>query len=182
VQLGICRASGIRHTSAREIGQITSLRSTDVCLRRDRAVPAFRIDQLAAAYGVEVTATMASRRCPSPRRARAALDIGKVSFSSCRYHHRSRVLRCNIVKVADFGWFPLAVACSFHADVHVAPGRTILSGICLAEQGHHHDSLRELPAIAFRAPGTAIFMTRNADGVPTTCTTSSTTGRTKVVL
>ena len=76
----------------------------------------------------------------------------------------------NVVKIADGGWFPLAVGLFIFLLMSTwRLGRTILSSR-LAEQALTiEDFLRDLSNNRIpRVPGTAIFMSRNPDGIPTT--------------
>jgi len=175
VQLGYLPRIRIRHTSAREIGQIyiTSI-NWALAFAAIGLVLAFRAStNLAAAYGVAVTATMGitTMLFAAFARERWHWSVGKVSlFAAPLLIIDLAFFGANIVKVLDGGWFPLAVGLFIFTLMSTwRLGRTILSGR-LAEQGMTIDDfLRELANNRIpRVPGTAIFMTRSADGVPTT--------------
>ncbi|HEV7240233.1 MAG TPA: potassium transporter Kup [Thermoanaerobaculia bacterium] len=175
VQLGYLPRIRIRHTSAREIGQIY-IPSVNWMLMFAAIglVLAFqRSGELAAAYGVAVTATMA---ITTTHIAVFAFDrwkwpfIGAVAFATFFLCFDLSFFGANIVKVWDGGWFPLVIGLLiFTAMSTWRLGRMILSGR-LAEQGMTvEDFLRELANNRIpRVPGTAIFMSRSPEGVPTT--------------
>ena len=175
VQLGYLPRIRIRHTSARAIGQIY-IPSVNWLLMFAAIglVLAFqRSGELAAAYGVAVTATMA---ITTTHIAVFAHDrwkwplLGAVAFAGFFLCFDLSFFGANLVKVWDGGWFPLVIGLLiFTAMATWRRGRMILSGR-LAEQGMTiEDFLRELANNRIpRVPGTAIFMSRSPEGVPTT--------------
>jgi KUP system potassium uptake protein len=175
VQLGYLPRIRIRHTSAREIGQIY-IPSVNWLLMFAAIglVLAFqRSTDLAAAYGVAVTATMAITTTHLAVFARDRWRwplVGVVAFALFFLCFDLSFFGANIVKVWDGGWFPLVVGLLiFTAMSTWRRGRMILSGK-LAEQGMAlEDFMRELANDRIpRVRGTAIFMSRHGTGVPTT--------------
>jgi KUP system potassium uptake protein len=174
-QLGYLPRIRIVHTSAREIGQIY-IASVNwiLMLAAIGLVIAFeKSTNLAAAYGVAVTATMAVTTMLFSvfARERWGWPLWKVSlFAAPMLIIDLAFFGANIVKVMDGGWFPLVVGLLvFTAMATWRQGRRILSER-LQEQGLAiEDFLRELAGNRIpRVPGTAIFMSRHTEGVPTT--------------
>ena len=173
-QLGYIPRIDIRHTSAHEIGQIY-IPSVNwiLMLCAIGLVVAFRASSaLAAAYGVAVTATMGittallsvveRERWKWPLAAIVGLTAPLLVIDLAFFG-------ANIIKVTEGGWFPLAVgAIVFTVMTSWRTGRQLLS---------RHLAARAMPADAFlrrlasqpipRVPGTAIFMTRDSEGIPT---------------
>ncbi len=173
VQLGYSPRVEVDHTSAREIGQIYipgvnwALMLATIAL-----VLGFRSSSnLAAAYGVAVTTTMGittillffvERELWGWKLAPAlALTIVFLAIDLSFWG-------ANMVKVAQGGWFPLAVAALVFTLMSTwKRGRTLLAATF---------GMRGLPVDLFvrdiaqshpvRVPGLAVFMTRNTNGVP----------------
>ena len=174
VQLGYLPRLVIRHTSAREIGQIY-IPSVNWLLMICAVglVIAFQAStNLAAAYGVAVTATMA-----------ITTSILAVVERE-RWHWSTIAIFCvtvpllfvdlaffgaNIIKVEQGGWFPLLVGVlAFTMMATWRRGRQILNERLAVTQMEAGDLLRDLAAGRIpRVPGTAIFMSRRAEGIPT---------------
>ncbi|HEY2325267.1 MAG TPA: potassium transporter Kup [Thermoanaerobaculia bacterium] len=175
VQLGYAPRLDIRHTSAREIGQIY-IASVNWALMvcAIGLVLAFRSSSaLAAAYGVAVTATMGITTAllavvererwrwslPAVLALSIPLLIIDLSFFGA-----------NIVKVMEGGWFPLAVGIFvFTLLATWRRGREILGarlaeGVIPIEMLLKEAARGKLP----RVRGTAIFLSRYPEGVPTT--------------
>jgi KUP system potassium uptake protein len=76
----------------------------------------------------------------------------------------------NIVKVMDGGWFPLAIGLLvFTMMATWRAGRRILTERLALQSISIDDFLRDLATSRIpRVPGTAIFMSRHIEGVPTT--------------
>ncbi len=173
VQLGYSPRVEVDHTSAREIGQIYipgvnwALMLATIAL-----VLGFRSSSnLAAAYGVAVTTTMTITtillyfverelwgwKLPLALGLTVLFLVIDLSFWGA-----------NMVKVAQGGWFPLAVAALVFTLMSTwKRGRTLLANTF---------GMRGLPVDIFvrdiahshpvRVPGMAVFMTRNTSGVP----------------
>jgi KUP system potassium uptake protein len=175
VQLGYLPRIRIRHTSEREIGQIY-IPSVNwmIMLAAIGLVLAFqRSTELAAAYGIAVTATMGITTTHIAVYAKDRWGwplIGSIGFALFFLCFDLSFFGANLVKVLDGGWFPLVAALLIFTFMSTwRLGRSILTGR-LAEQGMTLDDFmlqlsgNRIP----RVPGTAIFMSRNAGGVPTT--------------
>ena len=174
VQLGYTPRIQIRHTSARQIGQIY-IPSINWLLMvcAIGLVIAFRESSaLAAAYGVAVTATMGITtllmavverekwRWSMPAILGLSIPILIIDFA---------FFGANIVKVMEGGWFPLAIGVAvFTIMTTWRAGRELLSQR-LKESGISiEDFLRELSKGQIpRVAGTAVFMSRYQAGVPT---------------
>ena len=173
VSLGLAPRLVIKHTSAREIGQIYvpainwSLLAAAIGL-----VLYFRTSSnLAGAYGVAVTATMAITTILAHR---VMIQIWK--WPAFAAHGVTALLLAvdlsflgsNLLKIPAGGWFPLVIGVLGYVLLstwqrgrqllqvrlgEVAVPLQILLGDLLAEPPH-------------RVPGTAIFMTAQPDGVP----------------
>jgi KUP system potassium uptake protein len=175
VQLGYLPRIRIRHTSVREIGQIyiPSVNWLLMFAAIGLVIAFQRSTELAAAYGVAVTATMGITTTHIAVYARDRWKwpfFGAVAFALFFLCFDLSFFGANIVKVWDGGWFPLVVGLLIFTSMSTwRLGRMILSNK-LAEQGMTtEDFLRELSNNRIpRVPGTAIFMSRNPAGVPTT--------------
>jgi len=173
VQLGYAPRVSILHTSSEEIGQIyIPAANWGLMVLCMALVLGFRTSSnLAAAYGIAVITTMlittllafvvARRLWGWPLWAAASLTLVFTVIDLAFFG-------ANIIKVAQGGWFPLAIGLViFTLMATWKRGRQILS-----------DRLREesLPVDLFladvagrkplRVPGTAVFMTGNPTGVP----------------
>jgi len=173
VQLGYMPRLTMRHTSAREIGQIY-VPSTNWALMFGTIglVLGFQTSSnLAAAYGVAVTATMGittvllyvlARERWGWTKLQAGLLMGAFLAVDLAF------FCANMLKVAHGGWFPLAVAAAiFTLMTTWRLGRRILSA--RMEEGALTD-IEFVKSIARRppprVPGTAVFMDRTVHGVP----------------
>jgi KUP system potassium uptake protein len=175
VQLGYVPRIQIRHTSAREIGQIY-IPSVNwlLMVAAIGLVLAFKESSaLAAAYGVAVTATMgittALLAIVERERWHWSL-IAVLSLTIPVLIIDLAFFGANIVKVEEGGWFPLAIgAIIFTAMTTWARGRQILAERLKETTLSTDDLLRDLAGGRIpRVPGTAIFLSRQAVGVPTT--------------
>ncbi|HYC58654.1 MAG TPA: potassium transporter Kup [Thermoanaerobaculia bacterium] len=175
VQLGYLPRIRIRHTSAREMGQIYIASVNWVLMfAAIGLVLAFRSSgNLAAAYGVSVTTTMLI----------TTIILAVVERERWKWSLPVILLQLvpflivdlaffggNIIKVPDGGWFPILVAIIvFLLMTTWRKGRKILSARLASQSLTIEDFLRELEHNRIpRVPGTAIFMSRSNEGVPTT--------------
>lgn len=173
VQLGYMPRVKIEHTSVREIGQIyipgVNWALMIACIG---LVLGFRTSSnLAAAYGVSVTATMAI----------TTILFYVVARERWKWSLPAALILCgiflvidisfftaNIVKIADGGWFPLAVAAVIFAVMSTwKTGRRILaerlaSSVLPIDLFLDGEGVSKVP----RVPGTAIFMFGNSGGTP----------------
>jgi KUP system potassium uptake protein len=173
VQLGYLPRVTIVHTSSREIGQIY-IPGMNWILMVATVVLVLGFQKstnLASAYGVAVTTTMVITTFLAYFVARDLL--GWKTWASvlvtCGFLFVDLAFFfANMVKVTQGGWFPLGVALAvFTLMTTWRRGRQIL-GAKLREGAISVDSFLE--EVARRAParvkGTAIFMSRNSEGVP----------------
>ncbi|HEX7154037.1 MAG TPA: potassium transporter Kup [Thermoanaerobaculia bacterium] len=175
VQLGYLPRMRIRHTSAREMGQIY-IPSVNwlLMLAAIGLVLAFRSSSaLAAAYGVSVTTTMlittlllaliAKERWQWSMTAILGLTIPFLIIDIAFFSS-------NIIKVPHGGWFPLLVAITIYSLMTTwRTGRRVLSDRLAAQTLSVDAFLRDLGNNRIpRVPGTAIFMSRSPEGIPTT--------------
>lgn len=173
IQLGYSPRMTIRHTSAKEFGQIY-VPEVNVALGIGTllVVLGFRsTDALGAAYGIAVTGTMAITSI--------------LYFAVCTARWRMSVLRAlaittvflivdvaflgaNAVKIAHGGWVPLAIGIFlFVLMTSWKRGREILkervTEMALPLDTFLEDVQRRAPV---RVPGTAVFMTSEVTGAP----------------
>ena len=173
VQLGYLPRMEIRHTSETEIGQIYIPRiNWLLCVCVLALVVMFQSSSnLAAAYGVSVSGEMCvatliayvvARHVWGWSRAKAlAVTVVLITIDLAFF-------LANVVKIADGGWFPLAVgACLYAIFTTWKRGRQILV------ERLHESTVPLEPFIARlkdgnppRVAGTAVFMTGARDGVP----------------
>ena len=174
VQLGYLPRLDIRQTSSREIGQIyipaVNWALLAACIG---LVLGFQTStNLAAAYGVAVTTTMAVTTLlfyVVARRTWGWSLWGTGALCAVFLVVDLAFLGANLIKIPDGGWFPLAVAALvFTAMVTWKRGREVLAerleigmlplSTFLADPG--------VAKIA-RVPGTAVFMGGNPEATPT---------------
>jgi KUP system potassium uptake protein len=175
VQLGYLPRIRVRHTSAREIGQIyIASINWALMLAAIGLVLAFREStNLAAAYGVAVTSTMmiTTLLLAMIERERWRWSFWTViAFTVPILIIDLAFFGANIIKIPDGGWFPLVVgALVFTLMATWRTGRRILNARLAAQTMSTDDFVAELANNRIpRVPGTAIFMTRSAEGIPTT--------------
>jgi KUP system potassium uptake protein len=174
VQLGYMPRISVRHTSAQEIGQIYVPSINWVLMFcAIGLVVAFKAStNLAAAYGVAVTGTMAittaliavveRERWHWTMFAVVAVTVPLLLIDLTFFS-------ANIVKVAQGGWFPLVAGIFVYTLMTTwHTGRAIINQR-LAQQSFSIDEfLRDLSNGRIpRVPGTAIFMSRQPSGIPT---------------
>jgi KUP system potassium uptake protein len=173
IQLGYCPRMTIRHTSEREKGQIympdvnRALMVACIWL-----VLSFKSSSnLAAAYGIAVTGTMAitsilfgvvAREQWGWSRQRVAVTAGLFLLVDLAF------FSANIIKFAQGGWFPILIgAMVFTLMATWKRGRTRLSLIMesnsLPLELFLNDVAKRLPQ---RVPGTAVFMTSQGGAPP----------------
>jgi KUP system potassium uptake protein len=175
IMLGFLPRMKVRHTSARQIGQVyvpvvnwLLLVCTLIIVAEFRTSGA-----LAAAYGVAVTMTMVITTVLAHSVARRRWGFSPwlaTGITTVFLIVDGAFLAANATKFADGGWVPLFIA----AGISIVM-LTWRRGRRLLEERVRQDVLPlddffevmrvELPA---RAPGTAVFLTSNSDGTPTT--------------
>jgi len=174
VQLAYLPRIRIRHTSAREIGQIyiPSVNWLLMICAIGLVIGFRQSTSLAGAYGVAVTATMGITTALFAVIARERWKWGLpavLGFAIPFLIIDLAFFGANIIKVTDGGWFPLLVGATvFTMMTTWFTGRRILSAR-LAEGGlATEDFLRELDSGRIhRVRGTAVFLTRQQAGIPT---------------
>ena len=173
VQLGYSPRLQIDHTSEREIGQIYipsvnwALAISTIAL-----VLAFRSSEnLAAAYGVAVTTTMVITTLLFYVVARERWKWSMahvIPFVAFFLFVDLSFFGANIVKLPQGGWVPLVIAGTIFLFMDTwKRGRNVLSqqvrersmpiDLFLSDIGNHPER---------RVPGTAVFMTGTAEGIP----------------
>jgi KUP system potassium uptake protein len=172
VQLGFLPRLKILHTSASEEGQIyVPFVNWTLLVFVIMLVMAFgSSSNLAAAYGIAVTGTMVITACM----------LGVLTFAVWRWHPLlagaatalflvidAAYFLSNATKIPDGGWFPLVVAAAvFLALTTWSKGRKLVRHH-LAEGSLDLDQFIASTAQSIpRVPGTAIFLSPTADGVP----------------
>ncbi|HEX8408710.1 MAG TPA: potassium transporter Kup [Thermoanaerobaculia bacterium] len=174
VQLGYLPRVKIQHTSAREIGQIY-IPSVNWLLMicAIALVIGFRAaTNLAGAYGVAVTATMGITTALFAVIARERWGwsrIAVLSFAVPFLIVDLAFFGANIVKVMDGGWFPLTVGVLiFTVMTTWYTGRRILAARLAESQLATDAFMLQLSGGRIqRVRGTAVFMTRQQEGIPT---------------
>ena len=173
VQLGFSPRIRIDHTSTREFGQIyiggINWLLMIGCIL---LVLAFRTSSnLAAAYGVAVTTTMVITTIlfyvvARERWGWSALTAGSLAFVFLIVD--AAFFGANIIKVAQGGWLPLALAAVIYVVMLTwKRGRRILAERIQRESRPLEEFLKEVRANRItRVPGTAIFMSGTASKTP----------------
>jgi KUP system potassium uptake protein len=172
MQLGFLPRLKILHTSEKAAGQIfVPFVNWSLLVLVVALVLGFRESgRLASAYGIAVTGTMFITTCM----------LGVLLFSVWRWNRLLAgavtglflfvdgiYFASNLTKIPDGGWFPLLVAAIvFTLLTTWATGRKVLRRR-LAEGGVPLDILVKQPSRSLtRVPGTAVFLSANADGAP----------------
>jgi KUP system potassium uptake protein len=173
VQLGYLPRLEVRHTSADEIGQVYLPRVNKfLFIAVIIVVVGFHTsDNLGAAYGIAVTGTMAIDTILALVYMRGVLKWGLLKTSllfGAFIVIDLSFLGANLLKIDEGGWFPLVLAGMVAITMSTWRwGRQSL----LERRSRNALSLEEFvatlkPDRPARVPGTAIFMTGNADVVP----------------
>jgi KUP system potassium uptake protein len=173
VQLGYLPRLAIRHTSESEIGQVFVPRiNRALLIAVIILVIGFRSsDSLGAAYGIAVSGMMVITTGLAFLYARRAwgwsLSLAIPVFAFFGVVDLT-FLSANLLKVADGGWFPMAVAGAvFVVMTTWRRGRQLLAERNAADTLPLADFLAGLrPDRYKRVPGTAIFMVRDISRVP----------------
>jgi KUP system potassium uptake protein len=173
MMLGFWPRARIQHTSSREIGQIyVPTINWALMLATIALVLGFKSSSnLAAAYGIAVTTTMIITALLAYVVARRLWGWNRLAAGSVTALFLTVDLTffgANIIKIEQGGWFPLGVAALVFALMTTwKKGRTLLGERIRASIVPLSDFFElmhiELPA---RVPGTAVFMTSNAEGTP----------------
>jgi len=173
MQLGYSPRLEVHHTSAREIGQIylPGINWTLMIAVMALVLGFGSSTNLAAAYGIAVTGTMAITSVLAFCVAywlwgwplwRALLGATPFLIIDLAFFF------ANALKIADGGWFPLAFGLLvFLLLTTWKQGRRLLSRRLEAESIPVDAFIQSCgPGSVMRVPGTAVFLTTNPDGVP----------------
>jgi KUP system potassium uptake protein len=173
VQLGYIPRIEIVHTSGREIGQIyiPSINWLLMLATFGLVLGFQKSTNLAAAYGVAVTATMVITTILAAMVAlrlwgwKPALVIPVTAFFLLI---DSSFFGANIIKLVDGGWFPLLVGILVYTLLSTwKKGREILAERLRQESLPIEEFVANVkPEMPPRVPGTAVFMSRDAQGTP----------------
>jgi KUP system potassium uptake protein len=173
IQLGFLPRLKIEHTSSTEMGQIyIPALNWALMLGCIAIVVGFgSSSNLAAAYGVAVTATMVITTIllGVVERQKWGWSLGlTLALSSFFLIIDLAFFGANIIKIPHGGWFPLVVgALIFLVMTTWKKGRRILAARMLSRAHPIEDFLRDIaknPPV--RVPGTAVFMNGTATGTP----------------
>jgi KUP system potassium uptake protein len=173
MMLGFWPRIEVKHTSSTQIGQIyVPLVNWVLMVATIALVLGFgSSSKLAAAYGIAVTTTMVITTLLAYVVARHRWGwsaVGAVSLTLVLLVVDVGFWGAQLVKIPHGGWFPLVIAGSiFLLMVTWKDGRALL-GRRMREQMIPLTDFFELMRIErpARVPGTAVFMTSNADGAP----------------
>ena len=174
VQLGYMPRVAIIHTSEEEIGQIyiPSINWLLMLSTIGLVLGFQKSTNLAAAYGVAVTATMAVTTLLAEVVARrlwgwspAIVIPGAILFLAADLS----LFGANIIKIADGGWFPLVVGLVVYTLLSTwKKGRSILSERLKKGALPFSEFIATVtPTSPSRVPGTAVFMSRDPESTPT---------------
>ncbi|MCE9668854.1 potassium transporter Kup [Myxococcus stipitatus] len=173
MQLGYSPRMEVVHTSAEEMGQIYLPGINAALLVGVFAlVLTFRSSSaLAAAYGIAVSTTMVITSLMAYVVARERWAVSRwvaIPIAGVLFTVELSFFSANAMKLADGGWFPLLLAIIvFTLMTTWKRGRDILAGKLRAASIPLKEllgSFGDHPPV--RVPGTAIFMTGNAEGTP----------------
>jgi KUP system potassium uptake protein len=173
VRLGFLPRLTIRHTSAREIGQVyVPAVNWGIFLAVVALVLGFRSSaHLASAYGIAVTGTL-------------AIDTLLFFYVVRNLWHKPQWLSltgaiaflivdlafftANLTKVLHGGWFPLTIALAVYVILTTwQRGREIVTRNREAEEGPLRQFIEEIRDLdPYRAPGTGVFLNANPETTP----------------
>ncbi len=172
IQLGYSPRMTVRHTSAKEFGQIY-VPEINVALGVGTLLVVIGFQStaaLGAAYGIAVTGTMFITTCMlgvlfvRVWKWPPAVTIGLVTLF---FIFDGAYFASNVTKIPDGGWFPLLVgAVAFTMLTTWARGRALMIEQMRDSAMPTKVFIRSAAGSATRVPGTAVFMTSTPDGVP----------------
>ncbi len=174
IQLGFAPRMEVRHTSGEEEGQIfVPYANTALMIGVILLVIGFRSSaNLAAAYGIAVTGTMATTTV-------LALIVARRQWAWSLWQCLTlgvlflvvdlSFLGANLLKIPNGGWFPVGVGLAVFTLMMIwKRGRQILARRLLEESLPLPMFLRRRKESTIpKVPGTAIFLTSDPDSVPT---------------
>jgi KUP system potassium uptake protein len=175
MQLGYSPRMEIVHTSEKEIGQIyiPAINWILMVATIGLVLGFHESSRLAAAYGMAVTTTMVittllayvvARELWGWSRPRAVLTMSLFLMLDLAF------FGANLVKIPHGGWFPLLVAALVYLLMNTwKRGRQLLAQILKEDALPLEEFIRAVrPGSPLRVPGTAVFLTTNPAGTPTT--------------
>ncbi|MBM4304621.1 MAG: potassium transporter Kup [Deltaproteobacteria bacterium] len=172
-QLGFLPRMEVKHTSEREIGQVyVPMINWALLLGTLYLVFEFRSSsRLAAAYGIAVTTTMFITSILTfvvMRRKWEWSLVGAVSLTLIFLTVDLAFFGANSMKIPDGGWFPLVLASGvFLLMITWKRGRKILAQQLMARTVSQDKFVKEVVQnCKTRVPGTAIFLSATAKGIP----------------
>ena len=175
VQLGYLPRVQIRHTSSREMGQIyiPSVNWILMVCAIGLVIGFRESTRLAGAYGVAVTATMGITTALFGVVARERFGWNRaavLAFVAPLLIVDMAFFGANVIKIADGGWFPLVVGLIiFIVMTTWFTGKRILARRLADDAIDTNTFVAGLDSRRIhRVRGTAIFMSRHRDGIPTT--------------
>lgn len=175
IQLGYCPRLGIEHTSVTERGQIYIPQiNWALMLATVGLVLAFGSSSaLAAAYGIAVTSTMLITTLLAYLVARGSWGVSRGVAGSLAVFFLVIELGffgANIIKIAQGGWFPLAIGALIYTALSTwKKGRWLLAARIVERLYPLDQFLQDVAKHPrHRVPGTAVFMTSNLQGTPPT--------------
>jgi KUP system potassium uptake protein len=172
VQLGLMPRLKIEHTSASAAGQIyVPVVNWVLMVLVILLVLSFqKSTNLAAAYGLAVTGTMFITTCLIMVLMRQVWEwpVWRIAIVGGLFLIvDGAYLAANAVKIPDGGWFPLLVATvAFIMLTTWAKGRALMIARLREAAMPVKVFIASAASSAIRVPGTAVFMTSAADGVP----------------
>jgi KUP system potassium uptake protein len=174
VQLAYLPRIRVRHTSEREMGQIyiPSVNWILMICAIGLVIGFRESTALAGAYGVAVTATMGITTAlfAFVARERWGWSLPAVlSFAVPFLVIDLAFFGANVIKIADGGWFPIVVGIVvFTAMTTWFKGRQVLGRQLAQSAMSTDDFIAQLASKRIdRVRGTAVFMMRQAEGIPT---------------
>jgi KUP system potassium uptake protein len=174
VQLGYLSRIRIIHTSAREIGQIyiPSVNWLLMICAIGLVIGFGAATKLAGAYGVAVTATMGVTTAlfAVVARERFGWKLPAVlAFAVPFLVIDLAFFGANVIKIGDGGWFPIAVGATvFTLMTTWFTGRRLLTMVMAEGALTVENFVAQLASKSIhRVRGTAIFLTRQQEGIPT---------------
>jgi len=172
-QLGFLPRMAIKHTSAREIGQVyVPFVNWALLIGTLYLVLEFRSSsKLAAAYGIAVTSTMFITTMLTFVVMRRRWDwslLQALPLTVLFLIVDFSFLGANSLKIMDGGWFPLALAgVIFFLMVTWKRGRKLLAERLTAKATTQDKFMSEVfQTIKLRVPGTSVFMSATPRGIP----------------
>ncbi|HEV8579175.1 MAG TPA: potassium transporter Kup [Thermoanaerobaculia bacterium] len=175
VQLGYSPRVEIKHTSEEEIGQIyiPAINWVLMLATIGLVIGFGESSNLAAAYGVAVTTTMVITTVLAfvvEREVWGWSTLAAGALTAAFLVLDLSYFGANIVKIPHGGWFPLVVAGVVYLMMSTwKQGRRLVAERLREEALPIQEFVQSIkPGAPQRVPGTAIFMTTNPNGTPTT--------------